>query len=130
VPRAGYDEVALLTGFPAFLAKRLAAHILEHEPGTLLYAVVRPKFASEAEQVASTWPKAHRDRFVLIEGDAAAMDLGLSGAEFRALSGELDRIHHAAHVTYLGVDEDTAHALNVGGMNEVLELARASRSLK
>ena len=124
MPRSGYDEVTLLTGFPSFLARHLAAHILEQEPRTLLHAIVRSKFAEEAEQVASTWPKAQRDRFVMIEGDAAAMDLGLSGAEFRSLSGEIDRIHHAAHVTYLGVDSKTAQDLNVGGMNEVLELAK------
>jgi thioester reductase-like protein len=130
MPRTGYDEVTLLTGFPTFLARRLAVHILEQEPRTLLYAIVRPKFAEEAEQVVSAWPKAERDRFVMIEGDAAAMDLGLSGAEFRSLSGEVDRIHHAAHVTYLGVDPKTAQDLNIGGVGEVLELARASPSLK
>src|SRR5258708_5381016 len=128
--RTGYDEVTLLTGFPTLLARRLAWHILETEPRTLVYAVVRPKFADDAQQFASIWPKSHRDRFVMIEGDAAAMDLGLSGAEFRSLASEVDRIHHAAHVTYLGVDQKTAQDLNVGGTNEILELARASRSLK
>jgi thioester reductase-like protein len=130
MPRVGYDEVTLLTGFPTFLARRLAAHILEQEPRTLVYAIVRAKFAEEAQQVVSAWPKTHRERFVIVEGDAAAMDLGLSGVEFRALSNEIDRIHHAAHVTYLGVDQTTAQELNVGGTNEILELARASRSLK
>jgi thioester reductase-like protein len=130
MPRAGYDEVTLLTGFPTFLARRLAAHILEQEPRTLVYAIVRAKFAEEAQQVASAWPMAHRERFVIVDGDAAAMDLGLSGVEFRSLSNEIDRIHHAAHVTYLGVDHSTAQELNVGGTNEILELARASRSLK
>jgi thioester reductase-like protein len=130
MPREGYDEVTLLTGFPTFLARRLAAHILEQEPKTLLYAVVRQKLADEAAQVVAAWPKGHRERFVMIDGDAAAMDLGLSGAEFRSLASEIDRIHHAAHVTYLGVDHKTAQDLNVGGTSEVLELARASRSLK
>jgi thioester reductase-like protein len=128
--RAGYDEVTLLTGFPTLLARRLASHILETEPRTLVYAVVRPKFADDAQQFVSMWPKSHRDRFVMIEGDAAAMDLGLSGAEFRSLASEVDRIHHAAHVTYLGVDQKTAQDLNVGGTNEILEFSRASRSLK
>jgi len=57
MPRAGYDEVTLLTGFPSFVARKLAAHILEQEPNTLLYAVVRPKFAAEAEQSIASWPK-------------------------------------------------------------------------
>ena len=129
MPRPGYDEVTLLTGFPSFLARRLGAHILEHEPRTLVYAVVRSKFARDAEQTASTWPKAERDRFVMIEGDAGAMDLGLSGAEFRSLAAEVDRIHHAAQVTYLGVDQRTALGLNVEGTSEIIEFARAAASL-
>ena len=130
MPRPGHDEVTLLTGFPSFLARKLAAHILEQEPRTLVYAVVRSKFARDAEQTVSAWPKAQRDRFVMIEGDAAAMDLGLSGAEFRALAGEVDRIHHAAQMTYLGVDRRTAVDLNVGGTGEIIELAKASPALK
>jgi thioester reductase-like protein len=130
MPRPGYSEVTLLTGFPSFLARRLAAHILEEEPGTLLYAIVRSKFAQEAQTTVDAWPKNMRSRFVMIEGDAAAMDLGLSGVEFRALSGEIDRIHHAAQVTYLGVDQRTAKQLNVDGTVEVIELGRACPSLK
>src|SRR5437764_10340457 len=104
MPRPGYGEVALLTGFPSFLARRLAREILSREPETLVYAVVRSKLASEAEEALVTLPLAQRERVVLIEGDAASMDLGLSGAEFRLLASEVDRIYHAAHVTYLGVD--------------------------
>jgi thioester reductase-like protein len=130
MPRPGYNEVTLLTGFPSFMARKLAVHILDEEPGTLIYAIVRPKFAQEAEQMVQNWPKNFRNRFVMIEGDAAAMDLGLSGVEFRALSAEIDRIHHAAQVTYLGVDPRTAQQLNVDGTSEVIELARACSSLK
>jgi thioester reductase-like protein len=130
MPRPGYNEVTLLTGFPSFLARKLAAHLLEEEPGTLIYAIVRAKFAQEAEQTVASWPKAWRNRFVMIEGDAAAMDLGLSGVEFRALASEIDRIHHAAQVTYLGVDPRTAQQLNIDGTCEVLELARACSFLK
>ena len=128
--RTGYQEVTLITGFPSFLARRLAFHILEQEPATLLYAIVRSKLAREAEEAILAWPKGFRDRFVMLEGDAASIDLGLSGREFRALTGEIDRIHHAAQVTYLGVDRKTAHQLNVGGANEIIELARACPSLK
>jgi len=130
MPRPGYSEVTLLTGFPSFLARRMATHILEEEPGTLVYAIVRSKFAHEAQATVDAWPKSMRSRFIMIEGDAAAMDLGLSGVEFRALSAEIDRIHHAAQVTYLGVDPRTAKQLNVDGTGEVIELARACASLK
>ena len=92
--------------------------------------MVRAKLAHEAETSISEWPASWRDRFAMIEGDAAAMDLGLSGAEFRSLTGEIDRIHHAAQVTYLGVDRRTAQQLNVGGASEIIELAKSCSSLK
>ncbi|HKQ69557.1 MAG TPA: SDR family oxidoreductase [Polyangiaceae bacterium] len=130
MPRPGYDETTLLTGFPSFLARKLARHILEEQPHTLVYAVVRAKFAREAQEVAASWPEDLHRRFIMIEGDAAAMDLGLSGAEFRWLTGEIDRIHHAAQVTYLGVDAKTAEQLNVGGAKEIIEFAKACPSLK
>lgn len=130
MPRAGYDEVTLLTGFPSFTARRMAERILASEPRTLLYAVVRTKFAREAEEAAAELPGKLRERLVMIEGDAACMDLGLSGAEFRRLAVEVDRIHHMAHVTYLGIDRATAEQVNVQGTREVLELGRACRNLK
>ncbi len=130
MPRLGYDDVILLTGFPSFLARKLAVHILESEPRTLVHAIVRSKLAREAAETAQAWPKSWRDRFAMIEGDAAAMDLGLSGAEFRDLTGQIDRIHHAAQVTYLGVDRRTAQQLNVEGAREIIELARACSSLR
>lgn len=85
--------------------------------------------AGEGERRA-TPPLRARERVVLIEGDAAAMDLGLSGAEFRQLAREVDRIHHLAHASYLGVEPEIARALNVIGTAEVIELGRACASLE
>jgi thioester reductase-like protein len=130
MPRAGYSDVILVTGFPTFLARKLVRYLLEQEPHALVYAVVRSKLARDAELTAQSWPAALRNRFVMLEGDAASMDLGLSGAEFRALTKEIDRIHHAAQVTYLGIDRPSAEQLNIGGANEIIELAKACASLK
>jgi thioester reductase-like protein len=128
--RPGYSDVVLVTGFPTFLARRMALYLLEQEPNVLVYAVVRPKLARDAELTVASWPAALRNRFVMIEGDAASMDLGLSGAEFRALTSEVDRIHHCAQVTYLGIDRRSAEQVNVGGASEIVELAKACASLK
>ena len=68
-----------------------------------------------------------RSRVQLVEGDSAAMDLGLSGVELKQLASEVDRIHHAASVSYLGVDRPTAEQMNVGGAREILEFATRAR---
>ncbi len=132
--RAGYDEVVLLTGFPSFPARRMCEELVRGGPGrprrTLVHAVVRSKFASEAKEALEALPFEERTRVNLIEGDAASMDLGLSGQEFLSLAREVDRIHHVAQVSYLGVDRRTAEQVNVGGAREILEFAGACKDLR
>lgn len=128
--RSGYDEVVLLTGFPSFPARKMCEELVRADRRTLVHAVVHPKFDADARETLDMLPLEQRARINLIEGDAAAMDLGLSGAEFRSLAAEVDRIHHMAQVSYLGADRKLAHHVNVGGAGEILELARACSSLK
>jgi thioester reductase-like protein len=128
--RKGYDEVVLLTGFPSFGARKMCEELVSGEERTLVHAVVRPKFLAEARGALDELPLEARGRVNLIEGDAASMDLGLSGVEFKQLAAEVDRIHHCAQVSYHGVDRKTAEQVNVGGAREVLELAAACRELK
>lgn len=116
-PRLG-DDIALVTGFPAFTAKRMIRKLLAAEPETKLYVLAQARFADEAAAfVANT--KAE----VLI-GDVCDMDLGLSSAEYRALSKQLTWIHHLAGIYFMGVDDETARRVNVAGTRTVLDLAR------
>src|SRR5262249_30208987 len=71
-----------------------------------------------------------RARLVLLEGHASSMDLGLSGAEFRQVAAETDRIHHLSHVAAGAVDRGVAHTINVVGAYEIVEFARAATSLE
>jgi thioester reductase-like protein len=123
------SETTVLTGLPTLLSRRVAEEVLA-KPNARLVAVVREKFSETAREWLESLPKDSRDRVTLLEGDAAAMDLGLSGAEFRRLAAEVDVIHHAAQVSYLGVDERTAEAVNVRATREAIELARAAAHLR
>jgi thioester reductase-like protein len=127
--RPGYDSVLLVTGFPSFYARKMVEHVLAEEPKTLVYLIVLEKFLAEAAAELDALPADRRARVVVLEGDCAGMDMGLSGAEYRSLGREVDRIHHMAHASFVGVDEETAHALNVVGTAEVLELARNASQL-
>jgi len=125
-PRAqtrGDGAAALVTGFPAFTARRLIAKMIEREPDTKLYVLARDKFAADAARLAG-------DRAEILVGDVCDMDLGLSSAEYRALSRELTRIHHLAGIYFMGVDDDTARRVNVGGTRTVLDLARDTGRLE
>jgi dephospho-CoA kinase len=117
---------ALITGFPAFTARRMIRKILAAEPQTRLYVLAREAFAADADRFLAGLPD--RSRAEILAGDVCDMDLGLSSAEYRALSRELTWIHHLAGVYFMGVDEDTARRVNVVGTSTVLDIARdASR---
>lgn len=129
MPRPGYEAVLLVTGFPSLYARTMVAHILAAEPRSLVYAVVPADRAARAEAERVTMAPADAARLVLLEGDPSSIDLGLSGAEVRQLSREIDRIHHMSHVSAGPVERSRAHAVNVVGAAEILEIARAVGSL-
>lgn len=127
--RRGQEEVVLLTGFPSFRARRMCEELLR-DPATFVHAVVHPKLEDEARLALDALPPGQRTRVEVFEGDAAAIDLGLSGAEVRRLAPRVRVIHHMAQVTYLGADRELAHHVNVGATREVIELARICPNLR
>ena len=131
MPRPGYDSVLLVTGYPSLHARRMIEQIITTEPGALVYTLRAPETPDAPQEAPpelelSTEQQA---RVVFLEGTPHAMDLGLSGAEFRQLTSEVDRIHHLAHVGSSAVDRRTAQTINVVGAAEILEFARAAPQL-
>jgi thioester reductase-like protein len=124
------DDVVLLTGLPSLLGRAVCAEIVRTDPRAAVYAVVRAKFLDDARAMLEDMPPEHRDRVHVVEGDAAAIDFGLSGGEHKVLAREVTRIHHCAQVTYLGVDRKTAEHVNVRGASEVLEFAASCERLE
>ncbi len=121
-------DVALLTGFPAFTAKRMIAKLLASEPETKLYVLAQQRFAAEAEQFLAVLPG--KERAEVLVGDVCDMDLGLSSLEYRALSREVTWIHHLAGIYFMGVDPVTARRVNVLGTRTMLDLARDAPRLE
>ncbi len=125
-----YDEVTLVTGYPAFRGRKMVDHLLKVRPRSLVYVVVHEKLGREAELHQAGLSHSERERLVVMEGDAAAMDLGLSGAEYRELGSRVNRIHHLAQVTYPGVSRSMAMEVNLGATREILELGRSCSALE
>jgi dephospho-CoA kinase len=117
---------ALVTGFPAFTAKRMIAELAAREPETKLYVLARDRFAPDADKLIAEL----RANAEVLVGDVCDMDLGLSSAEYHALSRELTWLHHLAGIYFMGVDAETARRVNVGGTRNVLELARDAGRLE
>jgi thioester reductase-like protein len=122
------DDVVLVTGFPGIEARKLVERILAEEPATRVILVVYGELLGRAEVALADMD--HRDRIDVLSGDAAAIDLGLSGREFRRLARTVTRIHHLARASYVGVSRETARYTNVRGAIEMVELAREATSLR
>jgi dephospho-CoA kinase len=125
---ARLGPTALVTGFPALTARRMIAKLAAAEPETRLYVLARASFAGDADGFLAGLPD--RGRAEVLVGDVCDMDLGLSSAEYRAVSRELTWIHHLAGIYFMGVDEDTAHRVNVVGTRTVIDLARDASRLE
>lgn len=129
MPRPGHDAVLLVTGFPSLYARTMVHHLLVAEPRALVYAIVPEDRQKRAEAERDLLAPEGRERLVLLSGSPSAIDLGLSGAEFRMLAAEVDHIHHIAHAT-VGADPKSARAANVIATAEVIELARSAPHLE
>ena len=127
-PARRKEDIALITGFPAFTARRMIAKLLAAEPHTKLYVLARDKFALEADTLLESLHAG--DRAEVLVGDVCDMDLGLSSAEYRGLSKDVTWIHHLAGIYFMGIDDDTARRVNVGGTRTVLDLARDASRLE
>ncbi len=123
------DRTVLVTGLPQFTTRRLLQHAAEREPGAVFYLLVPERAVPAARKLVASLP-GRRDRYRILEGDPRKIDLGLSGAEWRALTEEVQVIHHMAAVYDPGVDRAVAEAVNVRGTAEVLELAGQARRLE
>jgi dephospho-CoA kinase len=122
------DEKILITGYPAFTAKRMIAKALASDARATVYVLCRAKFADEATALVRGLPGG--DRAKIVVGDVCDMDLGLSSAEYQALTEQLTTIHHLAGIYYQGVDAATARRVNVTGTRGVIELAKDCARLR
>lgn len=123
-----HEEVVLITGFPAFRARKLVAWLLEHAPTARLELLVHPRRRDEA----ATWIEelGGGARIDVLEGDPSAIDFGLARQEYRALRERVDRAFSLHQVTDPAVDEQTAREANVGGAREIIEFGKVAQRLR
>ena len=124
------DSHVLLTGFPANeLARRVLKRLLELEPHSRVTCLVPKRFMEQAYLRLSKMSSEQTARVAFMEGDVAAIDLGLSGAEYAELRRTINVIHHCAAVTYSGAPVSMAQRVNVQGAAEIVEFASEASAL-
>jgi thioester reductase-like protein len=125
-----HDEVVLVTGFPAFTARRLARKIVEGDGKTRVLLLVREKFKPSALAFVAQLAPARRKRIEVLIGDVCDMDLGLASDEFKRVTAETTVIQHAAGIYYLGVSKEQTFRVNVEGTRRAVELAAECQRLR
>jgi nucleoside-diphosphate-sugar epimerase len=124
------DETLLITGFPGFFARRLAFHLLEAEPTLRLVLLRRPSDADASAIHLASLDPARRDRVSEVDADPAALDFGLSGAEYRELARSVQRVYHFASVLDVGDKNADQARHNIACAREVLEFSSAVENLR
>lgn len=117
----------LLTGFPGFIGTRLARRLLADAPEARLVALVEPRMAERAREVA----RGHGlERAEVLPGDIVHPRLGLDDEQYGRLAREVTSVHHLAAVYDLHVGAALAERVNVQGTQHVLDLCLACERLE
>ncbi|MBO9532312.1 MAG: SDR family oxidoreductase [Solirubrobacteraceae bacterium] len=118
--------LALLTGFPGFIGTRLSRKLLADDPELKILALVEPRMAERAREVAEEF----EGRLEVIEGDITDPKLGLSDADYVKYASDVQRVYHLAAIYDLAVPEAVAIKVNVDGTQHVLDFCRACTKLE
>ena len=117
----------LLTGFPGFIGKRLAARLLEADADASLVALVEPRMVDAAAAAAA---ELDSERIEIVPGDIAEPRLGLTEGEHDRLAGQVVRLFHLAAIYDLAVPLEIAQKVNVEGTGNVLDFCARATSLE
>jgi thioester reductase-like protein len=117
-----------LTGFPGFIGSRLAERLLSEDPQARIAALVEPKMADRAREVAARLDGG--DRIDVLPGDISEIGLGLAPDDHERLRAETTVAYHLAAIYNLAVPLDIAEQVNVAGTGNVLQLLRNAERLE
>ncbi|MDO9357097.1 MAG: SDR family oxidoreductase [Solirubrobacteraceae bacterium] len=118
--------LSLLTGFPGFIGTRLSRKLLADDPDTTIVAIVEPKMAARAREVAAELD----GRLTVVVGDITDPKLGFSDTQYADLAATVRRVYHLAAIYDLAVPEDIARKVNVDGTKHVIDFCRAAKDLE
>lgn len=137
--RPAPERCALVTGFPSVAARRIIERLVTSPPATKVCVLVSATHAGAAESFAESLGhnlghshSAHRHlpSIAVLVGDVASIHLGLSSAEYQALTRELTLVHHLCGVDMTWGSEALARRAMITGTEAIMDLARNALRLQ
>jgi nucleoside-diphosphate-sugar epimerase len=119
-------QTALITGFPGFIGRRLAAKLVADDRELVLVALVEPAMEEAAQAAAAA---IDAERVEILVGDIGSRDLGL-GEDYERLRAEVGRVFHLAAIYDLAVPLVVAQRVNVDGTGNMLDFCRGAERLE
>jgi len=117
------ERLHLVTGYPGLLGRQLVERLAAANERLVL--LVQQAHAATARAALAGNPGVE-----VLEGDVTYIHLGLSGAEWRSLTGHLTHAWHLAAKTQLGAEDQLLRRVNVDGTRQLLELCEQASSLE
>jgi thioester reductase-like protein len=121
------DGLVFFTGFPGFIGTRVVTALLRRDPEARVAALVEPKMADRARDVAA---RLDGQRVEVITGDIGDRRLGLADDQYARLQAETTTAYHLAAIYDLAVPLEIAQRVNVDGTGNVLELCTGCERLE
>lgn len=120
----------LLSGFPSFCARKFLKFLLSRERNCEVTLLVAEQDQAAANQVLSQLGHPARQRVRVLEGEAHAIDFGLSAADYSALAGDVEIVLHLAQIRNPYLNHANAANVNIGSARELIEFGRVAKRLR
>jgi thioester reductase-like protein len=117
----------VLTGFPGFIGRRLAAKLAAEDQERRIVALVEERMVEPAQAAAR---EIGAPGLEVVRGDIGDSRLGLSCDEYERLASEARLVFHLAAIYNLAVPLTLAQRVNVEGTGNVLDFCRAAQDLE
>ncbi|WP_342600469.1 SDR family oxidoreductase [Psychrobacillus sp. FSL H8-0483] len=117
-------SIALISGFPGFLAKNIIKELRQQMVLSSVYVIVLPYQLDRAkEMIQEIYEDGLEDqRIVIVEGDITKTNAGIEKELLIQLQSEVEYIWHLAAIYDLAVPKDIAWKVNVQGTENFNEL--------
>jgi len=112
-----------VTGATGFIGKRLVKKLLARK-GSVVYFLMRAESADKVPELLSYWGVT-KARALPVFGDLRQPKLGLSKADLKDLTKNIDHFFHLAAIYDLKADAEEQMAVNVEGTRNTVALANA-----